>query len=67
MTLRSLALLALTGLLLTGCYVVDAPPPAVVYGYGGGYGYYERPHYRYYGPPAYGYYGRPYHRHHHDW
>jgi len=66
MTLRSLVLLALTGLLLTGCYVVEAPPPAV-YGYGG-YGYYGRPYHRHYGPPppAYGYYGRP-HRHWHGW
>ncbi|WP_448204265.1 hypothetical protein [Azospirillum sp. sgz302134] len=64
MTLRTLSLLALTGILLTGCYVVEAPPPAVY-----SYGYYERPHYRHYAPPpAWGYYGRPYgHRHYHGW
>lgn len=63
MTLRTLSLLALTGFLLSGCYVVGASAPPVVYGYGG-YGYYERPHYRHYGPPVYRHYGPPVYRHH---
>lgn len=76
MTLRSLSLLVLSVLLLSGCYVA-AGTPGPVYGYGHrsyGYGYYERPHYRHYGPPvvhvppSYGYrgrhHGRPHHPHH---
>ncbi len=76
MTLRSLSLLVLSVLLLSGCYVA-AGTPGPVYGYGHrsyGYGHYDRPHHRHYGPPvvhsrpSYGYYGRhhgrPHHPHH---
>nr|WP_247897039.1 hypothetical protein [Azospirillum argentinense] len=60
-TLRSLSLLTFAALLLSGCYVA-AGTPGPVYGYGHrsyGYGYYERPQYRYYAPPPV-VYGRPY-------
>ncbi len=61
---RSLSFLALSMLLLSGCYVA-AGTPGPVYGYGHrsyGYGYAEGPYYRHYGPPVV--YGRPSYRHH---
>ncbi|MBP2313042.1 neuropeptide-like protein 29 [Azospirillum soli] len=64
-TLRNFLALAVSGLLLSGCYVVHESPPPVYYGY------YQAPRaYTYYSyPRAYGYHGHPrkhgHYRHHH--
>lgn len=73
-TLRNLLVLAVSGLLLSGCYVVHESPPPVYYGYyqtPRAYTYYSHPRaYGYYGHPrghGHGHHGRHGHHHRHGW